>query len=284
MSLLLTPFEADGTIDWYAYDTYVDWQLQWEPTGFFAVCGSSEMKWLTLDERLELARRAVKGANGKVVVATANLGDDLSAHPDEMAKMIDTGISAVVLVPPPGLGKDPTSLKAYYARLVELSSVPVFLYEWPLVDPYLLDASIYGELVRECSLAGIKDTTCTLAGITAKIEAAPEALVYQANTPYLVDSIRAGARGIMAVTSAACADLVISFWNSMRQGDDAAISHYHRELVTLDAVLRFGYPATAKHLAKLRGLPFETHCRWPISFLPEAAKAIEIWYAGYNQE
>lgn len=281
LSLLLTPFKEDGAVDWNAYETYVDWQLQWDPTGFFAVCGSSEMKWLSLDERLELARKAVHGAAGKPVVATANLEPDLGAHGDELTRMIDTGISAAVLVPPPGLGEDPAALQSYYARLIEASSIPVFLYEWPLVQPYLLDPTIYGELVRNHGLAGIKDTTCTLEGIRAKIQVAPDALVFQANTPYLVESIDEGARGIMAITSAACADIVIDFWQSMKSGNREEALALHRELVILDAILCMGYPATAKYIAKLRGLPIDVHRRWPIAFPKQVAKAIEVWYGAF---
>lgn len=283
MALLLTPFDENRSIDWTTYDAYLDWQLQAEPTGFFAVCGSSEMKWLTLEERLELARRAVKRAGDKPVLATANLEPDRSKHADEIKKMVDTGVAGIVLVPPNGLGKDSAKLKAYYEELIVTSPLPTFLYEWPLVSPYLLDADIYGDLVTNCRLAGIKDTTCTVEGITAKITSAPEGLVYQANTPYLIESLRAGARGIMAVTSAACADLVVAFWNSFQSGDEETAKHYHQLLVALDAVLRFGYPATAKHLAALRGMPMSTTTRWPIEFVPEAAKAVEVWYEMYSR-
>lgn len=283
MSLLLTPFHEDLSIDWTAYEKYVEWQLRWDPHGFFAVCGTSEMKWLTLPERLKLARLAVKHAGNKPVVATANLEPDISEHQDEIAQMIETGVSGIVLVPPPGLGEDPPALEDYYARLIEAATVPVFLYEWPQVQPYLLDPEIFGRLVTTHGLAGIKDTTCTLEGVRAKIEAAPGAIVYQANMPYLLDAVRAGARGIMAVTTAACADLALAFWKSATEGDDTQAERYHYQLVTLDAVQRFGYPATAKYLAGLRGVDIGVACRWPIPFPKEAAKAMDLWYKNYEK-
>lgn len=283
MALLLTPFHDDLSIDWKAYEKYVDWQLQWDPHGFFAVCGSSEMKWLTLPERLELARLAVKHAGEKPVVATANLGPDMEQHADEVAQMVETGVSGVVLVPQPGLGHDPVALQEYYARLIDSSPVPVFLYEWPQVDPYLLDATIFASLVENHGLMGIKDTTCTPEGIKAKIDAAPDGIVYQANMPYLLDSVKEGARGMMAVTTAACADLAVAFWNCAMRGDYSAAERYHYQLVTLDAVQRYGYPATAKYLAGLRGVEIGTACRWPIPFPKEAAKAIELWYKNYQE-
>lgn len=283
MSLLLTPFKGDGSIDWNVYEQYVEWQLQWQPAGFFAVCGSSEMKWLTLEERLELARRAVRFAGGRPVVATSNLSPDRGEHSVEIARMIEAGVSGVVLVPQQGLGDDPAALQAYYAELIAASTVPVFLYEWPQVQPYLLDPALYAKLVDEHGLMGLKDTTCTMEGITAKLQAAPDSLVYQANMPYLLESVKAGARGIMAVTTAAGADVAVSFWHSAMAGDWEKAEAYHQQLVTLDAVQRYGYPATAKYLAALRGIPFSTKSRWPIGFPPEAAKAVEVWFAAYQR-
>ena len=99
---------------------------------------------------------------------------------------------------------------------------------------------------------GIKDTTCTLEGIQAKIDAAPESIIYQANTPYLLDAVDLGARGTMAITSTAAADISVKFWEAMPDQREDAVA-YHRQLVLLDAILRFGYPATAKYLAQLRG-------------------------------
>lgn len=279
-ALLLTPFLSDGRIDWAAYDQYVDWQVSHRPHGLFAVCGSSEMHWLELDERLALARRAVQRAGDVPVVATANLAADRSRHADEMAQMAETGVAGFVMVPPDGLGRDPDQLEAYFATLADQSSLPVILYEWPQMSPYEIDAAVYGRLVADHGIVGIKDTTCTLEGIQAKIDAAPESIIYQANTPYLLDAVDLSARGTMAITSTAAADISVKFWEAMPDQREDAVA-YHRQLVLLDAILRFGYPATAKYLAKLRGLPFELTCRAQSVLKAEGAKAMSVWWEGY---
>lgn len=85
-SLLLTPFNEDETIDWNAYRKYVEWHLSMDPQGLFAVCGTSEMKWLTLEERLKLAKIAVEISNGKPVVATANVEKKLEDQKKNCSK------------------------------------------------------------------------------------------------------------------------------------------------------------------------------------------------------
>lgn len=277
-SLLLTPFDEQGRIDWNGYDRYVDWQLAQSPNGLFAVCGSSEMKWLAPEERIALAKRAVQLAGATPVVATANLQPNPDEHADELQRMAETGIRGVVLVPPNGLGTNAEALHAYFAELAAISPIPVVLYEWPQAEPYFIPAEVYGDLALRHGIVGIKDTTCTLEGIAAKIDRAPQSVVYQANTPFLLDAIRRGARGVMAVVSAAAAGVVVELWRQAEQGGEAAEA-LHRRLAYLDSVLRFGYPASAKYLASLQGVPMRTYCRWPASFLPENAKAIALWLA-----
>ena len=51
---MITPFTADGAIDWAGVDGLVEWYIASGVTGIFAVCQSSEMYHLTEDERLEL--------------------------------------------------------------------------------------------------------------------------------------------------------------------------------------------------------------------------------------
>ena len=274
ISLLLTPFHPDGSIDWVTYDAYVDWQLAQRPAGLFAVCGSSEMKWLTLEERLELARRAVDRAGAVPVFATANLGPDLIGHAHEIELMAATDVTAVVLIPQSALAGDPVRYAEYLLRLVDGSPVPVLLYEWPQVDDYLLDIAVVSAVAH--AVSGIKDTTCTLDGIGDKLRVASDTIIYQANLPFLVDSLRMGARGIMAVVSTACADRLVGLWDSFQIGS-ADLHRRHRELVLLDGLLRQAYPATAKYVVARRGIPMPLTTRWPGPLAAETVRALDVW-------
>jgi 4-hydroxy-tetrahydrodipicolinate synthase len=276
-SLLLTPYLSNLSIDWDTYKQYVDWQLSHNPHGLFAVCGSSEMKWLTADERLALAEIAVKQAGTKPVLVTANLDPEPANHISEIRRMTETGISGIVLIPPDGIGGNASQLSEYLARIADKSELPIFLYEWPQVKHKFIDPLIYSDLVQRSGILGIKDTTCTMEGIQEKINIAPNGIVYQANTPFMLESIQKGAKGIMAITSASAASWVIDFWKQAIRGEEEAKAS-HAKLVFLDAILRMGYPLTAKYLANLQGMSFQLNSRWPVEIKPEACQAIRVWY------
>jgi 4-hydroxy-tetrahydrodipicolinate synthase len=279
-ALLLTPFLENREIDWAIYDRYLDWQLSHQPHGVFAVCGSSEMAKLTLQERIALAKRAVDRAGDVPVIATANVGYDPSTHEQELVQIIETGVSGVVLIPPHGMGENQEKLGEYFAQMAEASSVPVFLYECPIVKPHLIDTNVYSKLAKQNSIMGIKDTTCTIEGIEGKILGAPEGIVYQANTPYMLESIHRGAGGIMAITSTAAVQFVLELWRLGIQHHSAA-DDVLTKLVFLDALLGKGFTATAKHLVSLQGIPMGVGTRTGGVMSLEVVKALELWHRHY---
>jgi 4-hydroxy-tetrahydrodipicolinate synthase len=292
-ALLLTPFRPTGDIDWETYRRYVDWQLEQRPHGLFASCGSSELKHLTGDERVTLARRAVERAGATPVVAVANADAELSRHEEELARMVDTGVSGVVFIPPNGMGHDQERLGDYFAELAAKSPVPTLLYEIPSSRPKDIAPATYGRLVREANVHGVKDTSGTLAGALAKLEAAPDGVLYQAVAPFLLETLRAGGNGVMAIVSTAAAGHVVALWEAIRdegrRGDGADGAGRNAErlqstITYLNAVLELGYVATAKYLVSLSGVPMGLTCRTGSTLSAPAAKSVETWYADYGRE
>lgn len=280
-TLLVTPFDAQGRIDEAAFGQLVAHHLAAGPQGIFAVCGTGEMAALTEAERLWLAREAARRVGGAVpVLATANVSPDPRAQPDEVARMSESGVDGIVLVPPRRHEGPPEALFAYFAALARRSAVPVLVYEWPACQPAQLPAEVFGRLAREVGIQGVKDTTCTRSGIAAKVAAAPTATVFQANTPLLVDAFALGARGAMTIASAARPDLLAALWRAHRGGDARAVRALAREAVLLDAVLGPVHPAGAKWLLQRAGVLSDIRTRAGRAPAEADIAALEAWAAG----
>ncbi len=96
---MITPFRDDGSIDYAALERMVAWYLERGVAGLFAVCQSSEMFFLSLRERLELARACVRFAGGRVpVIASGHVAETPDDQLEEARMMADTGIAALVLL------------------------------------------------------------------------------------------------------------------------------------------------------------------------------------------
>ena len=252
-SLMLTPFFEDRSIDYNTYEEYADWQVSQGVEHLFAVCGSSEMKELTLEERLKLAELTVKHKGETTVVATANIEPTKEGNLEEIKKMEQTGVDGIVLTTK-GMGDNDEKLVEYIRDLASTATVPVFLYEFPGFQPHKMSGKAYGELTKDGLIWGIKDTTCTMEGIQAKIDNKGDSTIIQANMPYLFDSYVAGARGVMATPTSCGGAFFQRFHEAFVSGDMALAEQRYNEIIHLDNAINDGFCASAKELIRLQGV------------------------------
>ena len=252
-SLMLTPFFEDRTIDYDTYEEYADWQVAQGVDHLFAVCGSSEMKELTLEERLKLATLTVKHKGETTVVATANIEATKEENLEEIKKMEQTGVDGLVLTTK-GMGDDDDKLVTYIRELAESTTLPVFLYEFPGFQPHKMSGKAYGELTKDGLIWGIKDTTCSLEKIKEKIANKNDSTIIQANMPYLFDSYVAGARGVMATPTSCGGAFFQRFHEAFVSGDMALAEQRYNEIILLDNAIDNGFCASAKELIRLQGI------------------------------
>lgn len=252
-SLMLTPFNEDRSIDYDTYEKYADWQVEQGVDHLFAVCGSSEMTLLSLEERLKLATLTVKHKGNTTVVATANIEATKEENLEEVKKMEQTGVDGIVLTTK-GFGDDDDKLVSYIRELASNTTLPVFLYEFPGFKPHLMSGKAYGELTKDGLIWGIKDTTCTMEGIQSKIDNKGDSTIIQANMPYLWDAYVAGARGVMATPTSCGGAFFQRFHEAFVAGDMALAEQRYNEIILLDNAIDSGFCASAKELIRLQGV------------------------------
>ncbi len=250
-SLMLTPFNEDRSIDYTTYEKYTEWQVSQGVGHIFAVCGSSEMKDLTLEERLKLAELTVKHKGETTVVASANIEPTKEENLEEVKKMEQTGVDGIVLTTH---GRDDDEIVDYIRELASVTTLPVYMYEFPGFEPNKISGEAYGKLAKDDLIWGIKDTTCTLEGIGAKIDNKYNSTIIQANMPYLWDSYVMGARGVMATPTSCGGAFFQRFHEAFVSGDMALAEQRYNEIILLDNAIDSGFCASAKELIRLQGV------------------------------
>ncbi len=205
--VMLTPFTEDGAhIDFDMLEKLVNWYIDNGSAGLFAVCQSSEMFFLSPEERLEYAKFVVKTVNGRIpVVASGHVADDEATQLREAEAMYATGIEALVLLPNRFAAADQTdddfiaNLDRFLGKLDP--SIPLGMYECP----YPYKRVMTPKSVAFCADSGrfcfVKDTCCCLDDIKAKLAAVhnPDFRIFNANCATLLDSMRAGCAGFSGV-------------------------------------------------------------------------------------
>ena len=253
-ALMLTPYHEDLSVDYETYEEYADFQAAQGVEHLFAVCGTSEMAELSLDERVKLAALTVKHKACCTVVATANMERGFAAQTEEVKRITDTGVDGLVFTTQGMGGAREDELVEYIDKLKSFTHLPIFLYEFPGRRPHLISGDCYRRLVERCGVMGIKDTTSTLEGITDKLEKKGDSCIIQANMPFLLDAFRRGARGVMATPTSCGAAFFARFYEAFLSGDAALTERRYREIILLDDAIDSGFNNSAKYLVHLQGV------------------------------
>ena len=91
---MVTPFDAEGNIDYESLDRFIEKFKADGADGLFAVCQSSEMFDLSMDEKTKLAAYVKKNSDMQVI-ASGHTQKTLREQVDSMKKMADTGVDMV---------------------------------------------------------------------------------------------------------------------------------------------------------------------------------------------
>ncbi len=203
---MLTPYTAGGEVDYDALGRLIEWYLDRGVDGLFAVCQSSEMFYLSLEERVKVAEYTVRRAAGRVpVIASGHIADGFEEQVEELNAMAATGIDALVLITNRLAGPEESdeTLKGRLERLLERlpKELPLGFYECP----YPYKRLVTPELLRWCAETGrfafLKDTCCDLEMLRSRVEAVRDSglKIYNANTTTLLESLKLGISGYSGV-------------------------------------------------------------------------------------
>ncbi len=257
--VMLTPFTSENHVDYEALGLLTDWYIDNQVAGLFAVCQSSEMFFLSIEERVKVTEFIVKRAGGRVpVIASGHISDSIEDQAKELNAIAKTGADAVILITN-RLAKEEESDEVWLKNLQELMSllpedVPLGFYECP----YPYKRLITPEQLKWCAKTGrfyfTKDTSCDIDEIKEKIDAikGSQLKFFNANTSTLLESLELGGNGFSGVMANFHPDLYVWLTGNYDMDKEKAkeVSDF---LTTVSMIERQVYPVNAKYYQQLLG-------------------------------
>lgn len=262
---MITPFKEDKTIDYDAVLKLIEWYSD-KVDGLFAVCQSSEMFFLSFEERLELMRFVKDNAPaGMTVIASGHVADTLDEQAAQALEFIKTGIDAYVFISNRFAEKDDKDdvfLENVGYVISKLPDIAFGIYECPYPYKRLISPKTLGALAKTGRFAFIKDTCCDADVMSAKIKACEGTplKLFNANSASLLLSLRHGAAGFSGVMGNFHPELYK--WlceNFDKEPEKAEIMQSFLGLASLTE--RQIYPVNAKYYLSLEGVPMTTVTR-----------------------
>jgi len=250
--VMLTPFDDAGKIDWEDMESLIEWYIANGSNALFAVCQSSEMQFLSIEERVELARFTVKITNGRVpVVASGHVAESREEQISELIAMADTGIDSLVMVTN-RLDTDNSGTEAFKSNFDALlqalpADMPLGFYECP--SPYLRLLTD-GEFQMTCDtgrFSVLKDVSCEMGLLMHRVDMAKgsKLAVVNANAAIAWPALQAGAPGFCGIANNYHPDLYR--WLQDHGSSHPELAREMTAFLSLSALTEsYGYPTFAK--------------------------------------
>ena len=264
--VMLTPFTEENEIDYPALEALIAFYEENGADGLFAVCQSSEMFFLSLKERVQLAAFVKKHAHVPVV-ASGHISSSPSDQIDELRRIANTGVDGVILITnrfaDPGEGDEIWKKRLEKVLNALDPDIPLGFYECPLPYKRLLTLSQLAFAAQSGRFRFMKDTCCDIETIRARLRVLEGTGMglYNANTATLLDSLIAGAAGFSGIMANFHPELYRWLLANWRLQPEKA-KDVQSLMTVCSHIESHLYPVCAKyHLSALKGLPITTFCR-----------------------
>lgn len=263
--VMLTPYTPDDRVDIQALENLTCWYIDKGVSGLFAVCQTSEMFFLTMEERELVARTVVKATAGRVpVIASGHVSDSEEDQAEELNAIAGTGVDAVILITNRLATKDEGD-DLWLERLHRLlrcirPDIPLGFYECPYPYKRLLMPEVLREVIQLDRFQFLKDTCCDYQQILDKLNCVDRTplKLYNANTTTLLATLRAGGAGYSGIMANFHPELYVWLCNNPWHEKAEAL----QEFLTLASLIeRQVYPVNAKYALRELGLGMEIIAR-----------------------
>jgi 4-hydroxy-tetrahydrodipicolinate synthase len=250
--VMLTAFDDWGNIDWESQKKLTEWYLEQGSESLFAVCQSSEMLHLDLDEREALARFTVDIVDDRVpVIASGHIGVTLDEQITELTRIAATGIDCLVFVTnrldPENLGSQHL-FDTVETLMRELPpDLQLGLYECPAPYRRLLSDDEIAYFAQNPRFVILKDVSCDINTVRRRLELTKDSnlVISNANAAIAYEAMKSGARGFCGVFNNFHPDLYRWLQDESEMHVELA-SELTRFLVLAAATEGMGYPKLAK--------------------------------------
>lgn len=235
ITALATPFDPAGAIDWPAWRSLIDTQLE-AGTQALVVAGSTgEAAALDEAEYVALIRAAVAQVGGRVPIL-AGTGQSATRKTVAQTRLArEAGADLALVVTPPYVRPTQAGLLAHYRAVAADGGLPVLLYNVPGRTGCDLAPETAAELATVPGIVGVKEARGDAARIAALAPlSAPGFAVLSGDDPSFVAAMQAGYDGVISVASNVFPRAFRRLCELCRAGDRAAAA-------ALDSRLRPGY-------------------------------------------
>ena len=213
---LVTPFQADGSVDFARLRELVAWHLEQGTDGIVALGTTGESSTMSHEEDDEVARCIIETVNGKIPVIVGAGSNCTQTQLEKSRKYHDLGADGLLLITPYYNKANDEGMYRHFATVADAVDTPVILYNVPGRTGCAISPACCARLAKHPNIAGIKEASGNIS-YTAKIARllSDDFCMFSGNDDMIVPVMSLGGCGVISVWAnicpKACHDLVAAF-------------------------------------------------------------------------
>ena len=235
---LVTPMQADGSVDFACLERLVDWHVA-EGTDALVIAGTTgESATLSKVEHIEVMRVAAERAAGQIPVI-AGTGSNSTAQTIDLSRAVaGFPIDGYLIVTPYYNKPTQEGLYLHYLAIADAVDRPVILYNVPGRTAVDLRTETVARLAVHPGIVGIKEATGDLRRVQPLRETCgDDFLLLSGDDATCREFILQGGHGVISVTANVAPALMAKMCEAALEGDvalaadlDAQLADLHRDL------------------------------------------------------
>ncbi|MBS4913096.1 MAG: dihydrodipicolinate synthase family protein [Veillonella sp.] len=269
-SPVITIMTESGAIDYPNFGKHIDYLADSGLNGLLFLGSIGEFYALTLEERKELIRFAVKRVNKRCTVIVGIGGNNFEEVKELAAYCENEGVDALNIVSPFYFGITEVAAESYFGRVADSTKLPIMLYNFPDRVGRDLSPELVKTLAEKHSnIVAIKDTVDTLSHTRKMINtvkpAVPSFNVLSGYDEYYVGNRISGGDGVLCGLTNIVPEWFVALHSAYESGDFEAVKTYGEKISKLMAVYDTTdlFIVAIKTAVKAKGLDISTFTRIP---------------------
>ncbi len=275
---LITPFKADGRIDYAAFEEIIEQQISSEISALVVAGTTGEGSTLTDSEHKEIISFAIKTAAGRVPII-AGTGSNDTAYAIELSKFAcDMGADGLLLVTPYYNKATQEGIYQSFKAIANSVDTPCILYNVPSRTGCNILPATAARLAEVDNIVAIKEASGDISQIAEISRLCGDNMdIYSGNDNQIIPVLSLGGKGVISVLSNILPERVneicFSYFNRLPR----ALELQLRLLPLMDALFSEVNPIPIKAAMAAMGL-CENVVRLPLTKMSEdkAEKLYEL--------
>lgn len=231
---LVTPFQADGSVDYEGLKQLIDWHIA-EGTDCIGVVGTTgESPTVSVEEHCEIIRVAVEHTAGRVPVM-AGAGGNATREAIELSRYArQVGADCTLQVVPYYNKPSQEGIYQHFRAIAEAVDIPMVLYNVPGRTVADMQHETVLRLAQVPGIVGIKEATGNIERAAWLIRQAPQGFaVYSGDDSTAVALMLLGGQGNVSVTANVAPRLMHELCMAALEGDVRRATALHMKLLPL---------------------------------------------------